>query len=180
MSTSVAILLFLGTSLIFTKLKKRREASRESNINNIMTKVQVLKLRGQHFSKRVSVSYANSGPLMIVGGHGSRLIDETGRSYLDTRNNVAHCGHNHPRVVQAVQRQVATLNTNTRYLHFNVVQLAKRLANTLPDPLEVVFFSIAGVKPTIWPCDWRVPILDRKIPLLWMEPIMDTHLPRWR
>lgn len=77
-------------------------------------------------------------------GHGSRLIDETGRSYLDTRNNVAHCGHNHPHVVQAVQEQVATLNTNTRYLHPNVALLAQRLSATLPDPLDLVFFCNSG------------------------------------
>lgn len=109
-----------------------------------MSKAQVLTLRAKHFSKRVSISYANSGPLVIIGGQGSRLIDETGRTYLDTRNNVAHCGHNHPRVIEAVQRQVAALNTNTRYLHPNVVELAKRLADTLPDSLEVVFFVNSG------------------------------------
>lgn len=72
------------------------------------------------------------------------MIDETGRSYLDTRNNVAHCGHSHPRVVEAVQEQVAILNTNTRYLHPNVALLAKRLADTLPDSLEIVFFCNSG------------------------------------
>jgi 4-aminobutyrate aminotransferase-like enzyme len=77
-------------------------------------------------------------------GSGSRLFDETGQSYLDTRNNVAHCGHSHPRVVEAVQQQVAFLNTNTRYLHPNVALLAERLANLLPDPLEVVFFCNSG------------------------------------
>jgi len=82
--------------------------------------------------------------LPLRQGHGSRLIDETGRSYLDTRNNVAHCGHNHPHVVKAVQEQVATLNTNTRYLHPNIALLAERLAATLPDPLEVVFFCNSG------------------------------------
>lgn len=71
-------------------------------------------------------------------------MDVNGVSYLDTRNNVAHCGHQHPRVVKAIQRQVAQLNTNTRYLHPNVTVLAQRLANLLPDPLEVVFFVNSG------------------------------------
>lgn len=82
--------------------------------------------------------------IIQLQGSGSRLFDETGQSYLDTRNNVAHCGHGHPRVVKAVQQQVATLNTNTRYLHPNVALLAQRLANLLPDPLEVVFFCNSG------------------------------------
>ena len=92
----------------------------------------------------VCVFLIGSFSLFCKKGHGSRLIDESGKSYLDTRNNVAHCGHGHPRVVAAVQHQVATLNTNTRYLHPNVCVLAKRLASLLPDPLEVVFLVNSG------------------------------------
>ena len=43
-----------------------------------------------------------------------------------------------------MQRQVAALNTNTRYLHPNVASLASRLVQLLPDPLEVVFFVNSG------------------------------------
>ena len=49
-----------------------------------------------------SVSYANADPLLIVGGQGARLVDVRGRRFLDTRNNVAHVGHAHPRVARAV------------------------------------------------------------------------------
>lgn len=109
-----------------------------------MSKEEVLELRKKHFLHNVSISYANSDPLMIVKGDGTRLIDETGKSYLDTRNNVAHIGHEHPRVAAAVQRQVAKLNTNTRYLHPNVVLLAKRLVEKLPDGLNKVVFVNSG------------------------------------
>ena len=94
--------------------------------------------------KCVSVSYANSGGLMIVKGKGSRLMDETGRSYLDTRNNVCHVGHCHPRVVEAISKQLAVLNTNTRYLHPNVCQLAERLCAKCPESLQVVAFVNSG------------------------------------
>ena len=107
-------------------------------------KEQVLALRKQHFCDAVSVSYSNTNPLMIMGGSGSKLYDSDGRNFLDTRNNVAHIGHQHPSVVSAVQRQVATLNTNTRYLHPNATLLAQKLANLLPDPLEVVFLVNSG------------------------------------
>ena len=43
-------------------------------------------------------------------------------------------------MVAAGQRQMALLNTNTRYLHGAVVEYARRLAATLPDPLHVCFF----------------------------------------
>jgi 4-aminobutyrate aminotransferase-like enzyme len=81
---------------------------------------------------------------MIVKGSGSKLIDESGVEYLDTRNNVAHVGHSHPHVVSAIQMQVATLNTNTRYLHPNISLLASRLAAMFPDPLSKVFFVNSG------------------------------------
>jgi ethanolamine-phosphate phospho-lyase len=72
------------------------------------------------------------------------LIDEQGVAYLDTRNNVAHCGHCHPRIVRAIQQQQATLNTNTRYLHPTTCELAKRLTAKFPAPLDTVFFVNSG------------------------------------
>ena len=53
-------------------------------------------------------------------------------------------GHSNARVVQAVQDQVAVLNTNTRYLHPSMCLLAQRLAGLLPIPLQVVFFCNSG------------------------------------
>jgi hypothetical protein len=113
-------------------------------------KYEVQQQRLKHFMKCVSISYANSGGLMIMQGKGSRLMDETGRSYLDTRNNVCHVGHCHPRVVKAVSRQLAMLNTNTRYLHPNVCKLAERLCAKCPESLQVVVFVNSGSVRCIW------------------------------
>ena len=72
-------------------------------------------------------------------------MDESGVSYLDTRNNVAHCGHCHEHVVQAIQEQVALLNTNTRYLHPNMTLLAQRLLSQyFPPTLNKIFFCNSG------------------------------------
>ena len=112
----------------------------------LLEKAQLLAERRRNFCPAQSVSYANTDPLLIVGGHGATLIDEAGRRFLDTRNNVAHIGHAHPAVARAVSEQVSTLNTNTRYLHPNVCELAKRLLATMPAPLSdgVVFFVNSG------------------------------------
>jgi 4-aminobutyrate aminotransferase-like enzyme len=59
-------------------------------------------------------------------------------------NNVAHVGHCHPKVVRAAHRQMAVLNTNTRYLHDNIVDYARRLTAKLPEPLSVCFFVNSG------------------------------------
>ena len=40
-------------------------------------------------------------------------------------------------VVKAVATQLATLNTNARYLHDNLVSHAELIAGTMPSPLEV-------------------------------------------
>jgi 4-aminobutyrate aminotransferase-like enzyme/Ser/Thr protein kinase RdoA (MazF antagonist) len=86
----------------------------------------------------LSVSYKK--PLQIVRGWMQYLYDDAGRTYVDLYNNVPHVGHSHPRVVEAVQKQAALLNTNTRYLHEHMVNYAERLAAVMPDPLGVCYF----------------------------------------
>jgi 4-aminobutyrate aminotransferase-like enzyme/Ser/Thr protein kinase RdoA (MazF antagonist) len=92
--------------------------------------------------RSLSISYRR--PLKIVRGAMQYLYDDNGRAYLDAVNNVPHVGHCHPRVVRAAQRQMALLNTNTRYLHDMLVEYAKRLCSTMPDPLGVCFFVCTG------------------------------------
>jgi 4-aminobutyrate aminotransferase-like enzyme len=72
------------------------------------------------------------------------MYDPDGRPYLDCYNNVPVVGHSHPRVVAAIARQAATLNTNTRYLHGTVVELAERLVATMPAGLDTVMFVNSG------------------------------------
>jgi len=89
-----------------------------------------------------SLSYRT--PLHLVRGEGSWLEAADGRRYLDAYNNVPVVGHAHPRVVDAIARQAATLNTNTRYLHEHVVELAERLVATMPEGLDTVLFVNSG------------------------------------
>ncbi|HEX7197243.1 MAG TPA: aminotransferase class III-fold pyridoxal phosphate-dependent enzyme [Candidatus Limnocylindria bacterium] len=89
-----------------------------------------------------SLSYRR--PLHLVRGEGAWLFDADGRRYLDAYNNVPVVGHGHPRVVEAIARQAAALNTNTRYLHENVVSLAERLVATLPAELDTAMFVNSG------------------------------------
>jgi 4-aminobutyrate aminotransferase-like enzyme/Ser/Thr protein kinase RdoA (MazF antagonist) len=104
--------------------------------------IELLSYRKKHLGKSLSLSY--STPLKIVRGEGVYLIDDQGRKYLDTVNNVAHVGHEHPKVVQAGQNQMACLNTNTRYLHPNINAFAKELLETFPEELSVVHFVNSG------------------------------------
>ena len=83
-------------------------------------------------------------PLHLVRADGVWMYDREGRRYLDAYNNVPVVGHSHPRVVDAIARQAATLNTNTRYLHEHVVELAERLTASMPDGLDTVMFVNSG------------------------------------
>lgn len=107
-----------------------------------MTSEEILKFRRKHLGKSLSVSYKK--PLKIVRGDMQYLYDDEGRQYLDCVNNVCHVGHCHPHVVQAAQKQMALLNTNTRYLHDNLVNYTRRLVSTLPPSLSVCFFVCSG------------------------------------
>ena len=89
--------------------------------------------RKTHLGKGMSLSYQQ--PIQMVRGMGAYLVDQFGATYLDTVNNVAHVGHEHPFVVKAGQDQMALLNTNTRYLHENINLLAEELLNTFPPEL---------------------------------------------
>ncbi len=103
---------------------------------------ETLSARRDLLGKNLSISYEQ--PLKIVRGWMQYLYDDTGRAFLDVYNNVPLVGHSHPRVVQAVQEQIALLNTNTRYLHDNVIRYAQRLTRLLPDPLRVCYFVNSG------------------------------------
>lgn len=102
----------------------------------------LLKTRGEVIGKALSISY--SEPLKITRGAFQYLFEEDGRSYLDCVNNVCHVGHCHPKVTAAAIQQFTRLNTNTRYLHNNLVEYAQKLTATLPEPLNVCFFVNSG------------------------------------
>jgi 4-aminobutyrate aminotransferase-like enzyme/Ser/Thr protein kinase RdoA (MazF antagonist) len=101
-----------------------------------------LTARKELLGGNLSVSYSH--PLKIVRGWRQYLYDDTGRAYLDVYNNVPLVGHSHPRVVAAVQQQIALLNTNTRYLHDNILRYAERLTAILPAPLKICYFLNSG------------------------------------
>ena len=98
--------------------------------------------RKTFLGKSLSLSYDD--PLKIVRGDGAYLLDDKGRKYLDMVNNVAHVGHEHPQVVEAGKKQMEMLNTNSRYLHDNILRFAKKLLATFPKELSVVHFVNSG------------------------------------
>jgi 4-aminobutyrate aminotransferase-like enzyme/Ser/Thr protein kinase RdoA (MazF antagonist) len=105
-------------------------------------KSATLAARTRVMGPNLSIGYRD--PVKAVRGWKQYLYDDTGRQYIDAYNNVPHVGHCHPRVVRAAADQMRVLNTNTRYLHDNLVRYAVRLTATLPDPLRVCYFVNSG------------------------------------
>lgn len=87
-------------------------------------------------------------PIVVVRAEGAWLHDADGRSYLDANSSwwVASLGHNHPRLVAALERQ-ARENCHSALAgmtHPAVAELAESLCAVAPSGLEHVFFSDDG------------------------------------
>ncbi|MDX1888749.1 aspartate aminotransferase family protein [Mycolicibacterium sp. 050158] len=83
-------------------------------------------------------------PVEIVRGAGTLLYDADGNDYLDVYNNVTSVGHCHPYVVEAVHRQLSTLNTNTRYIQQSILSYSQQFLGTMPVELGHVMFTCTG------------------------------------
>lgn len=82
---------------------------------------------------------------------GCYIYDTAGKAYLDLISgiSVSNVGHRHPKVVAAIKQQV------DKYMHLMVygeyvqapqVQLAKKIADLLPNPLESVYLVNSGAE----------------------------------
>ncbi|WP_395308533.1 aminotransferase class III-fold pyridoxal phosphate-dependent enzyme [Mycobacterium sp. AMU20-3851] len=102
----------------------------------------LIKARSRVLGSAYRLFYDN--PVHLVRGQGTKLYDAQGREYLDAYNNVASVGHCHPHVIDAVTRQMSTLNTHTRYLHENIVEYSQRLLASMPDEIDQVMYACTG------------------------------------
>lgn len=98
--------------------------------------------RQGYFSRALSVSYKK--PIIMERAAFQYMFDREGKTYLDCVNNIMHVGHCHPHVVEAGQRQMAKLNTNTRYFYDALNSYAEKLLAKFPESLNKVFFVNSG------------------------------------
>lgn len=101
-----------------------------------------LAYRHQYLSSILSVSY--SKPITMERAAFQYMYDAYGNTFLDAYNNIPHVGHSHPKVVEAGQRQMAKLNTNTRYLYDLLPEYAEKLLAKFPSTLNRMFFVNSG------------------------------------
>ncbi len=118
-------------------------ARSNSQMPQSVTTDDLIRRRDRAFGAGARLFYDR--PLHLVRGEGAYVFDVDGRRYVDMYNNVPCVGHAHPRVVEAMARQQATLNTHNRYLHEGAIALAERLT-ALQGVTECVVFSCSGTE----------------------------------
>ena len=88
-------------------------------------------------------------PLVIESADGVWVTDDRGRTFLDLFAGIltTSVGHGHPRVVEAVQRQAATLgHTSTLYRTAPQGEVAEQIAEIAPGDLRRTFFVNSGTE----------------------------------
>jgi len=90
----------------------------------------------------LSLSYKR--PIQMSRSAFQYMYDTEGNTILDAYNNIMQVGHCHPRVVEAGQRTMARLNTNTRYVYEELLSYSEKLLAKFPPHLNKVFFVNSG------------------------------------
>lgn len=115
-------------------------------VPSVKTEEEVKINRLKSVSSIFSVSYKK--PVYMERAAFQYMFDKYGNSYLDAYNNIPHVGHSHPKVVAAGQKQLAKLNTNTRYLYDVLNEYSANLLSYFPPPLTKVFLVNSGSAAT--------------------------------
>ncbi len=90
-------------------------------------------------------------PVVIAGGEGAMFWDEDGRRYLDFCSQLVNLnlGHQHPKMVAAIQEQAARLCTIApSFANDKRGELARMIAERAPGDLDMVFFTNGGAEAT--------------------------------
>ena len=110
------------------------------------TESELLELaRKYSFRSRIDKNVV-TGPIM-VWGRGSVVRDVNGKEYLDFNSGqmCAALGHNHPRIVQALQESAETLiHSHMSLFNDREIVLASRLAEITPPGLHRSMFLTSG------------------------------------
>lgn len=101
-------------------------------------------------TSRVFHSWSAQGtlaPLALAGGRGTTVWDADGTHYLDFSSQLVNVniGHQHPKVVAAIQAQAEVLTT-VAPAHANAVraEAARLIVDIAPEGFEKVFFTNGG------------------------------------
>ena len=105
----------------------------------------------ESFSQHIAWTSDHPIGLTVERAEGPYLYLDDGRKIIDLISGIAvsSIGHRHPRVIEAIENQIQ------RHLHVMVygefvqdpqVRFATRLATTLPQELQVIYFTMTGTE----------------------------------
>ena len=83
-------------------------------------------------------------PVHLIRGKGVHLWDANGTHYLDCYNNVAVIGHCHEKFIDALSKQLAELNTHTRYLHDKIIIYLNDLTSSFKAEFDAALLTCTG------------------------------------
>jgi 4-aminobutyrate--pyruvate transaminase len=94
-------------------------------------------------------AHAENGPVVISRGHGVRVLDDNGKSYIDVVAGLwcASLGFSNERLVKAAEAQMRALpfyHTFASKAHLPMIELAEMLLERAPVPMSKVFFANSG------------------------------------
>ncbi len=88
-------------------------------------------------------------PMVVTRTDGSRVWDDQGREYLDFSSQLVftNIGHQHPRVVAAIQKQAGEMCTIApQHVNDARSEAARLIAGIAPEGMEHVFFTNGGAE----------------------------------
>src|SRR5580658_8684779 len=114
------------------------------------TKLTSAEVRAKH-KEFLFPSVANyyKEPVVLESGHGARLKDLDGQSYLDFFGGIltVSVGQTHPKVNAALHAQIDRLgHVSTLYPTLPIVELAEKLVSIAPGKLRKAFFTASGTE----------------------------------
>ena len=103
----------------------------------------------QLFLRHVGQTSPEPLALEITKAKGIYIIDKNGKKYIDLVSgvSVSNLGHNHPKIIKAVKKQLKKymhLMVYGEYIQSPQVKFAKLLSKNTPDNLESVYFVSSG------------------------------------
>ncbi len=107
----------------------------------------------QYFLQYLAQTSPKPIGLEVERADGVYIHDTAGRSYIDLIAGFSVCniGHSHPKVIEAIEKQIK------QYMHVIVygefiqgpqVQYAKALLSLLPENLQSIYFTNSGAEAT--------------------------------
>jgi len=108
------------------------------------TEVNKAFMSGKFVKKEDETTAERLKDMKIAKASKQYVFDEEGNKYLDCFNGVAHVGHCHPQVVSAATSQMSRVATSQGFKSDQLGKYVSRLAQTLPDELDVVYMCNSG------------------------------------